>query len=65
MEKTTNIFCASEVQNLIKRLPTVILTDGISLFKTNMVIRGYQYPDCIGFCGGLTWIFWRSQITCL
>lgn len=47
----SHIFSTSEVQDLIKGTPTVILTDGISFFVSDMVIGCNEDADRVCLCG--------------
>lgn len=44
----TYILGASQVHNLVKRLPAIILSDGVALLVPDMVIGRYQDANRIG-----------------
>lgn len=50
VEDDTYIFLAAEVDNLIKRLPAVVLADGITLLVAHMVICGDEDSNRVCLC---------------
>jgi hypothetical protein len=45
------IFSTGEIQDLVKGTPTVVLTNGVSFFVSDMVIRCNEDADRVRLCG--------------